>query len=414
MQPIITNLPHFTYCTRIIQNVNILLIFVYLNGNPLTYDGYTFTWEEGRQLERIQGNGLNISYKYNDQGIRTEKTINGVTTKYYLLGDKVILETNGTDTIHYSYDTQDNLVSMNLNGVEYYYVRNGQGDIIALIDANGYEVATYTYDSWGKIISIDGSLKDTVGVKNPYRYRGYRYDEETKLYYLQSRYYNPEWGRFANADAIVGENGELLSHNMFAYCSNDPVNMEDPDGDIAWWVGAAISGAAFDSAVYLLQHRNGGFSWSGLGKAVATGAITGVALAGAGNFIAKGVRALVSARKAKTIIKGGSKAVSVTNKLIKFKGDEAVAHFEKHGKEFMDALGKYTYNLKDYINDANHVIQNGTYVEELNGYVQLIGGKGSAKYGFVGLDRATGHITTFHIKTASELAKKAPSLGIIK
>lgn len=262
-------------------------------GNPLTYNGYTFTWEEGRQLAGIQGNGLSISYKYNDQGIRTEKTVNGVTTKYYLLGDKVIFETSGVDTIHYSYDSQDNLVSMNRNGVEYYYVRNGQGDIIALIDANGNEAVTYTYDSWGNVVSIDGSLKNTVGVKNPYRYRGYRYDEETKLYYLQSRYYNPEWGRFVNADAIVGEKGELLSHNMFAYCSNDPINMENPDGDIAWWVGAAISRAVFDLVVYLIQHRNRGFSWSGLGKAAATGAITGVAFVGTGKFVVKGVRVLV-------------------------------------------------------------------------------------------------------------------------
>lgn len=80
----------------------------------------------------------------------------------------------------------------------------------------------------------------------------------------------------------------------------------------------------------------------------------------------------------------------------------------------MDAFGKDAYNLKDYVSDANHVINNGTYVKELNGYVQLIGGKGSSKYGFVGLDRATGNITTFHIKTASELAKKAPSLGVVK
>ncbi|MCF8020186.1 MAG: hypothetical protein K9L62_12385 [Vallitaleaceae bacterium] len=113
-------------------------------------------------------------------------------------------------------------------------------------------------------------------------------------------------------------------------------------------------------------------------------------------------------------VKGGSDAVNAANKLIKFKGDEAVVHFEKHSKELMDAFGKDAYNLKNYVSDANHVIDNGTYVKELNGYVQLIGGKGSAKYGFVGLDRATGNITTFHIKTASELAKKAPSLGIVK
>ncbi|WP_250815864.1 RHS repeat-associated core domain-containing protein [Clostridium swellfunianum] len=119
---------------------------------------------------------------------------------------------------------------------------------------------------------------------------------------MNSRYYNPEWGRFINADTIVGEVGELLSHNMFAYCNNDPVNMEDPDGDIAWWVGAAIGGALFDSAVYLFQHRNEGFSWSGLGKAAATGALTGVAFASAGKFVAKGVKAVVSSRKAKAIM----------------------------------------------------------------------------------------------------------------
>ncbi|EQB88355.1 YD repeat-containing protein [Clostridium punense] len=65
---------------------------------------------------------------------------------------------------------------MNLNDTEYFYVRNAQGDIIGLIDKAGTQVVFYTYDSWGKLISIEGTLKDTVGVKNPYRYRGYRYD----------------------------------------------------------------------------------------------------------------------------------------------------------------------------------------------------------------------------------------------
>lgn len=98
--------------------------------------------------------------------------------------------------------------------------------------------------------------------------------------------------------------------------------------------------------------------------------------------------------------------------LIKFKGDQAIIHFEKHSKEIMDAMGKNQYNIKNYLKDANHVIQKGKYVPELNGYVRLVGGKGSAKYGFVGLDRKTGNITTFHIKSVKELSKKAPSLGI--
>ncbi|WP_243122881.1 RHS repeat-associated core domain-containing protein [Haloimpatiens lingqiaonensis] len=171
-----------------------------------------------------------IKFKYNDQGIRTEKTVNGVTTKYHLVGGSVTYEDNGKDKIHYTYDSSGKLISMNLNGAEYYYVRNAQGDIIGLINAQGEKVVSYTYDSWGELISIEGSLKDTVGEKNPYRYRGYRYDSETGLYYLQSRYYNPEWGRFINADGIFGVIGELLSKNMFAYCSNNPITRKDPSG----------------------------------------------------------------------------------------------------------------------------------------------------------------------------------------
>jgi RHS repeat-associated protein len=178
----------------------------------------------------MTGNGKTITYKYNDSDIRTQKTVDGVTTTYHLVGDKVTYEDNGTDKIYYTYDSDDSLVSMNLNGVEYYYIRNNQGDIIGLHDSTGAEVVSYSYDSWGKLISTTGTLASTVGVKNPYRYRGYRYDTETSLYYLQSRYYNADWGRFVNVDALIGETGELLSHNMFAYCQGNPINYSDPTG----------------------------------------------------------------------------------------------------------------------------------------------------------------------------------------
>ena len=116
-----------------------------------------------------------------------------------------------------------------LNDAEqYFYIRNAQSDIIGIINSIGKQVVTYTYDTWGKLISITGDK--ALGEKNPYRYRGYRYDTETGYYYLQSRYYNPEWGRFLNADAIGGSIGELLSHNTFAYCNNNPVNAKDPNG----------------------------------------------------------------------------------------------------------------------------------------------------------------------------------------
>ena len=151
-------------------------------------------------------------------------------TKYYLSGDAVTLEDNGTDKIYYTYDADGDLISMNLNGKEYFYIRNVQNDVIGLHDSEGKVVVNYSYDTWGNIVSISGSLKDSVGKKNPYRYRGYRYDEETGLYYLQSRYYNAEWGRFINADAIIGQPGDILSFNMFGYCHNNPVNMSDESG----------------------------------------------------------------------------------------------------------------------------------------------------------------------------------------
>ena len=196
----------------------------------MSYDGWTYTWENGRQLKSLSNASTSLSFKYNSDGIRTEKTVNGVTTKYTVFGDKVSFETTGSDKIHYSYDASGNLFSMNLNGTEYYYTRNAQGDITGLIDNAGNLVVSYTYDTWGKLLSTTGSLASTVGIKNPYRYRGYRYDNETGLYYLQSRYYNPEWGRFVNADGITGVVGELLALNMFAYTLNNPVNMKDPSG----------------------------------------------------------------------------------------------------------------------------------------------------------------------------------------
>ena len=113
----------------------------------------------------------------------------------------------------------------------YYYVQNLQGDVIALVDsANGNTVVTYTYDAWGNVLSTNGSLATTLGVLNPFRYRGYVYDTETRLYYLQSRYYDPNLGRFINADALASTGQGLIGNNMFAYCNNNPVMGCDPCG----------------------------------------------------------------------------------------------------------------------------------------------------------------------------------------
>ena len=111
----------------------------------------------------------------------------------------------------------------------YYYVLNLQGDVVKLIDQDGAEAAAYTYDAWGNILSSSGSMAET----NPLRYRGYYYDSETGFYYLQSRYYDPATRRFINADAYAStDSSDAVSCNMFAYCNNNPVLLEDHNGEI--------------------------------------------------------------------------------------------------------------------------------------------------------------------------------------
>ena len=98
------------------------------------------------------------------------------------------------------------------------------------MNQSGNQLVAYTYDAWGNVLTTTGSSAGSLGKYNPLRYRGYVYDVETKLYYLQSRYYNPEWGRFINADALVSTGQGLLGNNMFAYCGNNPVLFYDPHG----------------------------------------------------------------------------------------------------------------------------------------------------------------------------------------
>jgi RHS repeat-associated protein len=135
--------------------------------------------------------------------------------------------------------------SVKFNNVPYYYVTNLQGDVIAILNPSGGVVVQYTYDAWGNVLSTTGSMASTLGTLNPIRYRGYVYDQESGLYYLQSRYYDPEVGRFINADALVSTGQGLLGNNMFAYCDNNPVIYYDPFGNCACLAGKFSSDYAY-------------------------------------------------------------------------------------------------------------------------------------------------------------------------
>lgn len=202
-------------------------------GNPLTYDGWTFTWKAGRMLASMVKTGTNAQFTYDHNGLRIKKVVNGVTTNYTLNDNNIVHMTQGSHDLHFFYDAQGKPGMVTYNDVDYFYVYNLQGDVVALIDANGTQVVEYGYDAWGYPISKTGSLAATIGTLNPFRYRGYVYDEETGLYYLRSRYYNPSWKRFINADKIQVSARSLFQQTLFIYCLNNPLIFMDSTGCFA-------------------------------------------------------------------------------------------------------------------------------------------------------------------------------------
>ncbi len=272
--------------------------------NPISDGTWSYTWTQGRKLQQISKSGTTASYKYNSDGIRTEKTVNGVTTAYNVVGGQVTWEKTGSNNpIYYLYDASGELWGLKYtDNSMYFYVRNAQGDITKIVNKDGNEVVAYAYDAWGNLMSTTGSLASTLGVDNPYRYRGYRVDNETGLYYLGSRYYDPQIGRFINADdtgVLEVDQDSLIENNLFAYCLNNPVNMTDDTGEIAWFVAAAIGGALFDTAAYMIGCAISGekMTWAGVGKAALVGAITGVAFGAAGKVATKLIKGATTVAK---------------------------------------------------------------------------------------------------------------------
>lgn len=137
-----------------------------------------------------------------------------------------MLETNNIDTIYFSYDIDRSLISMNLTGPEYFYIKNLQGDITKIIDSYKNVLVEYRYDAWGNVETIYDETFFSLSSINIYYYRGYRYDIETSLYYCNFRYYVPEWGRFLqDVDVSVLNPNSFNGLNSYAYAINNPVSV---------------------------------------------------------------------------------------------------------------------------------------------------------------------------------------------
>lgn len=196
-------------------------------GNPLTIGSKSFEWD-GRQLRSIT-DGLNTSsYIYNADGQRILKNVNGIKTEYFYNGEILAGQKTGDDIIAFMYDSNGDVFGFILNGTTYYYLKNAEYDVTAIADANGNILARYYYDAWGKLVDITGNVE--LAEINPIRYRSYYYEFEIGMYYLKTRFYDPEMCRFLNADGVLGANQDILAYNLFAYCSNNPINCTDSTG----------------------------------------------------------------------------------------------------------------------------------------------------------------------------------------
>ena len=253
-------------------------------GNPLTYNGLSFAWQHGRQLAGVSGNGQDITFRYDADGRRTQRVVNGVVTNYTWVEGLLIRRQTGDETIDWAHDADGVPLGFRLNGDVFFYVYNVLGDVVAIVCEAGNVVAEYAYDAYGNILYMSGELAEI----NPIRYRGYYFDDTVGLYYLHTRWYNPHWGRFLNADVYLIAGNALTANNLYQYANGNPIRYVDPTGELAGLilavrivsvvvgiVGGILSG--FATARRLADRRGGANGWTIFG-----GIVVGLTIAGIG------------------------------------------------------------------------------------------------------------------------------------
>ena len=246
-------------------------ICTYSNGKVTRYDGKQIYFKQGGLISSFD----NVIIAYDNYGRRRNKAGMSYT---YNAKNLVVSQSNG---ISFIYDHKDQMVGIKNGTTPYYFRKNLQGDIVALLDSYGFVVVRYYYDAWGnhKVYNDSGvEITDTthIGHLNPIRYRGYYYDTEFGLYYLKSRYYDPTVGRFISQDDVDYADYESIGGlNLYAYCNNNPVMFSDPTGHLPNWAKWLIGGVAFFGAVALTVVSGGSLApvFIGMGISIASSAL---------------------------------------------------------------------------------------------------------------------------------------------
>lgn len=311
-----------------------------------------------------------MEFTYDANGMRTKRTTGSTSTTYNYTynGSQLTHMTYGSNSLHFYYDASGKPLSVVYNGTTYYYILSLQGDVVAILDSTGAAVVQYTYDAWGNILSTTGSKAGTLGLFNPLRYRGYVYDQETGLYYLQSRYYNPTICRFISADNYPSTGQGLTGNNMFIYCGNNPVSRADDGGECWHIVAGAVIGGLFELCAQLIANEGDitDINWKKVGIATAVGGITaacgpvvGALISGAGNIameLASGTTDLAKIGISFAVGFGASFAGYGVGKIAqKIGGKIAVNHLAKQGPgkikstitKLIDVAGKDRNKIKN-------------------------------------------------------------------
>lgn len=256
---------------------------------------------DGRRLQSI--NDTTFSYDYN--GIRVEKQIkNSYTERYILEGTRVVglkRSEHGTNKlITFVYDETSSLVGLSLNEKDYFYERDTRGLINKIIDKNGMTLVEYKYDDWGKPTWTTNNTTEANELLelNPFMYKGYFYDKNTGLYYLNTRYYDPELGRFINADKEVGTVNNTMGMNLYAYCRCNPISYADENGNWPQWLTKVCIGVAVIAVCGIVAVATAGTGAACIGmsmlvgaaKGAAIGAVTGALTGAAIGAVTEGIR----------------------------------------------------------------------------------------------------------------------------